>query len=272
MRARPQDNSERDTGTRPVKDRTGRPPAAGPEAVSLLHLQRTAGNAAVARMLDQERHSHGPGCGHGTAADEAAPVQRSAVHEVLRTPGAPLEAGLRSEMEARLGADFSDVRMHTDQAARRSAAEIGARAYTSGSHVVVGEGGADRHTLAHELTHVVQQRQGPVAGTDHGDGLRVSDPSDRFEREAEANAHRVLAAALPTTTREDTGRTGGAAQRRSAPEAAVQRAPSFRQTEESGESDRDAALRMLDRVARTAERVILATDPRAGKKFTPYLA
>ncbi|MFC8715127.1 DUF4157 domain-containing protein [Streptomyces sp. NPDC057197] len=278
MRARPQDNSERDTGTRPVKDRTGRPPAAaGPEAASLLHLQRTAGNAAVARMLDQERHSHGPGCGHGTAADEAAPVQRSAVHEVLRTPGAPLEPGLRSEMEARLGADFSDVRMHTDQAARRSAAEIGARAYTSGSHVVVGEGGADRHTLAHELTHVVQQRQGPVAGTDHGDGLRVSDPSDRFEREAEANAHRVLAAALPTTTREDTGGTGGAAQRRSAPEAAVQRAavqraPSFRQTEESGESDRDAALRMLDRVARTAERVILATDPRAGKKFTPHLA
>ncbi|MYR64083.1 DUF4157 domain-containing protein, partial [Streptomyces sp. SID625] len=177
-------------------------------------------------------------------------------------------------MEARLGADFSDVRMHTDQAARRSAAEIGARAYTSGSHVVVGEGGADRHTLAHELTHVVQQRQGPVAGTDHGDGLRVSDPSDRFEREAEANAHRVLAAALPTTTREDTGGPGEAAQRRSAPEAAVQRvavqrAPSFRQTEESGESDRDAVLRMLDRVARTAERVILATDPRAGKKFTP---
>jgi hypothetical protein len=51
---------------------------------------------------------------------------------------------------------------------------------------VIGDGGADRHTLAHELTHVIQQRQGPVAGADNGAGLKVSDPSDRFEREAEA--------------------------------------------------------------------------------------
>ncbi|WP_435845801.1 eCIS core domain-containing protein [Streptomyces exfoliatus] len=98
----------------------------------------------------------------------------------------------RADMEARLGADFSDVRIHSDTAAKASAAEIGARAYTSGSHVVIGEGGGDRHTLAHELTHVIQQRQGPVAGTDNEAGLKVSDPSDRFEREAEANATRAL--------------------------------------------------------------------------------
>lgn len=97
-------------------------------------------------------------------------------------------------MESRLGADFSDVRIHTGSAAKASAAEMGARAYTSGSHVVIGDGGADRHTLAHELTHVIQQRQGPVAGTDNGSGLSVSDPSDRFERETEANARRALAA------------------------------------------------------------------------------
>ncbi|NEE20089.1 DUF4157 domain-containing protein, partial [Streptomyces sp. SID7499] len=73
---------------------------------------------------------------------------------------------------------------------RASATEIGARAYTSGNHVVIGTGGTDKHTLAHELTHVIQQRQGPVAGTDNGTGLKVSEPSDRFEREAEANATR----------------------------------------------------------------------------------
>lgn len=100
-------------------------------------------------------------------------------------------------MEARLGADFSDVRIHDDSAARSSAAEIGARAYTSGSHVVIGDGGGDKHTLAHELTHVIQQRQGPVAATDNGSGLRVSDPSDRFEREAEANATRVMSEPVP---------------------------------------------------------------------------
>ncbi|MFJ5725631.1 DUF4157 domain-containing protein [Streptomyces sp. NPDC093149] len=102
-------------------------------------------------------------------------------------------------MESRLGADFSDVLIHDDSAARASAAEVGARAYTSGNHVVIGDGGADRHTLAHELTHVIQQRQGPVAGTDNGAGLKVSDPSDRFERDAEANARRVMRGATGPT-------------------------------------------------------------------------
>ncbi|MFF1375591.1 DUF4157 domain-containing protein [Streptomyces sp. NPDC058308] len=164
-------------------DRVGRVPArsagapasvGGLSAQEVRALQRTAGNAAVVEA-----------------------VQRSAVHDVLRGGGRPLDSATRSDMEARLGADFSDVRIHDDSAAKDSAAEVGARAYTSGSHVVIGDGGADRHTLAHELTHVIQQRQGPVAGTDNGAGLRVSDPSDRFEREAEANAHRVLSGPAP---------------------------------------------------------------------------
>ncbi|MEV4442587.1 DUF4157 domain-containing protein [Streptomyces sp. NPDC049577] len=119
------------------------------------------------------------------------------VPEVLRSAGKPLAAPVRREMEARLGADFSGVRLHTGAAAARSARAIGARAYTSGSHVVIGAGGGDKHTLAHELTHVIQQSQGPVSGTDHGDGLRVSDPSDRFERAAEANARRVMSGPVP---------------------------------------------------------------------------
>ncbi|MGI5473090.1 eCIS core domain-containing protein [Streptomyces sp. CA-132043] len=166
-----------------------------PEA--LRALQRSAGNAAVARAIEQERHAHGPGCGHH---EQEAPVQRSAVHEVLRAPGSPLDESTRTDMEARLGADFSDVRLHTGPAAAASANEIGARAYTSGSHIVVGDGGSDRHTLAHELTHVIQQRKGPVAGTDNGAGLSVSDPSDRFEREAEETAAKVMSAPPAETT------------------------------------------------------------------------
>ncbi|MER5214905.1 DUF4157 domain-containing protein [Streptomyces sp. NPDC002838] len=140
-------------------------------------------------MLEEQRD--------GTRADEQ-PVQRSAVHGVLRSTGRPLDGPLRAEMEARLGTDFSDVRVHADTEARRSAAEVGARAYTSGSHVVIGEGGGDKHTLAHELTHVIQQRQGAVAGTDNGSGLKISDPSDRFERAAEANARSVMSGPAPT--------------------------------------------------------------------------
>ncbi len=181
--------TSRPRGTQPSP--SGAPRAFGPEA--LLALQRTAGNAAVARLVESDRHVHDDSCGHDQA------VQRSAVHDVLGSAGQPLEKGLRAEMEARLGADFSDVRMHTDAAGHTAAESVQAEAFTSGSHIAFQRGGFDpstaagKHTLAHELTHVVQQRSGPVAGTDVGDGLRVSDPSDAFERQAEANATQVMA-------------------------------------------------------------------------------
>ncbi|NDZ78956.1 DUF4157 domain-containing protein [Streptomyces sp. SID10853] len=200
---------------------TGRAPAGEPASAAsaqlrgLLGVQAGAGNAAVIQLLRrnghpwaQEEHEHSAGCGHqqaeparqaemrqaGVQAEVPPAVQRSAVHDVLRTSGRPLDDTTRTDMEARLGADFSDVRIHNDSAARASAAEVGARAYTSSNHIVIGDGGGDQHTLAHELTHVIQQRRGPVVGTDNGDGLKVSDPSDRFEREAEATAARVMAA------------------------------------------------------------------------------
>ncbi|MFF2751277.1 DUF4157 domain-containing protein [Kitasatospora sp. NPDC058048] len=175
-------------------------PAAGKPASRvappLLALQRSVGNAAVVQMLHRAGHPGTRGRPRpgdefdGLQAEHA--VQRSTVQDVLRAPGRPLDHDTRTEMEGRFGADFSDVRVHTDAAARASAVEVGARAYTSGHHVVIGDGGGDKHTLAHELTHVIQQRQGPVAGSDNGTGLKVSDPSDRFEREAEANATRVM--------------------------------------------------------------------------------
>ncbi|MFE1907673.1 DUF4157 domain-containing protein [Streptomyces gardneri] len=188
------------------------------DPTGLLALQRTAGNTAVLRMLQRsghpyaqppvqrknqaaEQHVHGAGCGHQQTTAEQAPaaVQRSAVHDVLAGSGRPMDAPLREEMESRLGADFSDVRIHDSSTARASAADIGARAYTSGNNIVIGDGGGDKHTLAHELTHVIQQRQGPVAGTDNGAGLSISDPTDRYEQEAEANATRVLSRPAAST-------------------------------------------------------------------------
>ncbi|MEU9201877.1 DUF4157 domain-containing protein [Streptomyces sp. NPDC048332] len=188
--------NKRSSGT----PRTVAPPGRTPGGLSAL--QGTVGNAAVIQRLRQaghpwaqEEHQHGAGCGHQQTEQPA--VQRSAVHDVLRAPGRPLDDATRTDMEARLGADFSDVRIHTDSAARTSAAEVGARAYTSGNHVVIGDGGADKHTLAHELTHVIQQSKGAVAGTDNGAGLKVSDPSDRYEREAVTNARRVMGGPSP---------------------------------------------------------------------------
>ncbi|MGW3075825.1 eCIS core domain-containing protein [Kitasatospora sp. NPDC001132] len=185
----------------------------------LLGLQASAGNAAVVQMMrraglldGRRRPGHSAGLEDRQAAHNVPAVQRSSVHAVLRTAGRPLDEATRTDMENRFGTDFTDVRVHDDGAARASTAEIGAHAYTSGSHIVLGDGGGDRHTLAHELTHVIQQRQGSVAGTDNGAGLRVSDPSDRFEREAEANAIRVM-------------RATARVMRAPAGETAVQRAP-----------------------------------------------
>lgn len=114
--------------------------------------------------------------------------------------GQPLAPTVRAGMEAGLGADFSDVRIHTDAKAAKSAAAVSAQAYTVGNEIVFGHGSfapdspEGKYTLAHELTHVQQQRTGPVSGTDTGIGVAVSDPSDSFEREAEATASRVLPA------------------------------------------------------------------------------
>ena len=85
------------------------------------------------------------------------------VHEVLRSPGRPLEAGVRHFMEPRFGYDFSDVRIHTDPKAAASAEAVNAQAYTVGRNIVIGRNGIRKarsrdSLLAHELAHVVQQR------------------------------------------------------------------------------------------------------------------
>ncbi|MEU3536299.1 MULTISPECIES: DUF4157 domain-containing protein [Streptomyces] len=200
------------TGSRPrpttaraaEAQRPGQPGAPRPDAVA--SLQRLIGNAAVSELLGRA----------GTERSEGAEEQSAAVRGVLRSPGRPLEDSVRGDMEARLGADFSDVRVHTGRAAHESAAAVSAEAYTSGSHIVFREGRYDpssdagRTVLAHELTHVVQQRRGPVAGTDTGGGLAVSDPSDRFEREAERVARRVTTGGASEAVAEGPDRAPGA--------------------------------------------------------------
>jgi uncharacterized protein DUF4157 len=177
----------------------GRPDVLDPAA--MLGLQRAVGNSGVTGVLDEER---------------------SPVHDVLHTGGQPLAPDVRTEMEARLGHDFGDVRVHTDNAAHDSAKSVSAHAYTVGSNVVFQRdmydpsSSAGKTMLAHELTHVVQQRAGAVDGTSAPGGIRVSDPSDRFEREATANAERVMSTPEPAPVAATM--SGPAVQRQEAPE------------------------------------------------------
>ncbi|MFH9757455.1 DUF4157 domain-containing protein [Streptomyces anulatus] len=180
-------------------------------------LQRTAGNGALGAMVQRARSgAAAPAADQAEQTEQAeqtghaghtgqAEEQRSPVHDVVSSGGAPLDTDTRTDMESRMGADFSDVRVHHDAAAHESAKGVGAHAYTVGNNVVFQRDAYDpgspqgRTTLAHELTHVIQQRNGPVEGTEAPGGIRVSDPSDRFEREAVANADRVLSDPAPET-------------------------------------------------------------------------
>jgi uncharacterized protein DUF4157 len=161
------------------------PSAAGLNTASVLRLQRTAGNAGVVQLLADE-----PGAQQG---------ERSPVHDVVgRGGGQPLDGGLRGSMESHFGQDFGNVRVHTDAQASASAESVGADAYTVGNDIVFRSGHLDassptgQRTIAHELSHVVQQRSGPVDGTEAAGGIRLSNPSDRFERAADAAADRVV--------------------------------------------------------------------------------
>ncbi|HKF76834.1 MAG TPA: DUF4157 domain-containing protein [Candidatus Dormibacteraeota bacterium] len=150
---------------------------------SVLGLQRLAGNESVSALL---------------AGEEEAGV--SPVREVVGSGGgSPLDPGARSFLEGRLGADFSEVRIHTGARADESARSVSAQAYTVGEDVVFRRGAyqpdtpAGRHVLAHELAHVVQQRAGPVAGIPAPGGISVSEPGDPFERAAERAADQAMA-------------------------------------------------------------------------------
>ncbi|MFI6948039.1 DUF4157 domain-containing protein [Streptomyces sp. NPDC050422] len=172
---------------------TGRADVVGTAGMGVL--QRSVGNAALGPMIQRSRA--------GTA-EQVEEEQRSPVHDVVSSgAGAPLDTETRTDLEGRMGADFSDVRIHNDSSAHESAKGVGAHAYTVGNNVVFQRDAYDpsspqgRTTLAHELTHVIQQRSGPVDGTEAPGGIRVSDPSDRFEREAVANADRVLSDPAP---------------------------------------------------------------------------
>jgi hypothetical protein len=115
------------------------------------------------------------------------------------------------------------VRVHTGGEATASTQRLGAHAYTVGRDVVFADGqyepgsASGQKVLAHELAHVVQQRSGPVDGTDTGTGVRVSDPGDSFERAAEDTADRVTSGQSPMTG-EAAGAGAASVQREEAPE------------------------------------------------------
>lgn len=205
--------------------------------------ERVVGPVRPTRTTPGSTTSSGPARGDlciipaWAAASDAARSDRRSMDqvndltaEVLSSPGSPLPAAVRADLENEVSAlhvspvvprrqavdgeserqaatvadhtmghrvapeypfghHFDDVRIHTDSIAAASAAILSARAYTLGVHIVFGPGQYapstwdGRRVLAHELAHVVQQRDLPmserlVQRTTFGDSVHLDSLPD----------------------------------------------------------------------------------------------
>jgi hypothetical protein len=137
-------------------------------------------------------------------SSDAETIQAAAARGV-ETPPASLPH--RDALEAGFGQDLSAVTAHVGGDAAATAGAMGAEAYATGDHVVLPES-PSLHTTAHEVAHVLQQRDGVSLLGGLG---TVGDP---YEREADGLADRIVAGERGVAPRPGRGGTNGAAVQR----------------------------------------------------------
>ncbi|MEL6850469.1 MAG: DUF4157 domain-containing protein [Bacteroidota bacterium] len=115
------------------------------------------------QMMEEEEEAVQAG---GPASSQASPEFQKTL-QAQKGLGFPLPDPLRQELEAEFSADFSGVRIHTDQAAAGLCQDIHAQAFAHGRDIFFNAGKYQPHTaagkllLAHELTHTIQQGASP---------------------------------------------------------------------------------------------------------------
>lgn len=179
------------------------------------------------------------------------------VHEVLRSPGQPIDAATRAFFEPRFGHDFSHVRVHTDERAAQSAMAVNAAAYTVGNEIVFGMDSfrptspQGRETIAHELVHVIQQ-SGSTLGS--RGALQVDPVHSSAEIEAETAASEILSAEVGQTAHKPLIHAGGKP-------LAVNRVPTF--PSDCNEYDRCKVIEPLRAANQMVDRVLGELPPLA---------
>lgn len=95
---------------------------------------------------------------------QATPQLESKLNQT-KGSGQPLPNNVASEMSSKIGADFSNVKTHTDDNAAQMNQGLGAKAFTHGKDIYFDKGEYNpdsndgKRLLAHELTHTAQQQQ-----------------------------------------------------------------------------------------------------------------
>jgi hypothetical protein len=157
---------------------------------SLVQMQQQQGNRQVVRLARR-----------GGGNQEITPEVESAIRQ-QRGGGQALDHSVRGRMESAFGADFKGVRVHVGDEADRLNQSLNARAFTTGRDIFFRQGeyspGSVRgkELLAHELTHVMQQRGGLRRK------LTLGQPGDRYEEEADRVAREVVRRASEPESKE----------------------------------------------------------------------
>ena len=170
---------------------------AGPELIAEVAAQeKTLKREAVARAYEVVVAGGAAAAGDAKAEQAVAaapPEMKAAAKQVAgdNSAGAPLPDETRATMEAKLGQDFSDVQIHTGDA---NVADLKAGAATQGTHIHFAPGQYQPGTpegdrlIAHELTHVVQQKNAQASGKPE-----VAASTSPAEQQAEQVASAVAA-------------------------------------------------------------------------------
>jgi hypothetical protein len=163
-----------------ISEAADRPPPGGGSE----RLASAIGNRAFGALIGRT--------GAGVMPDRTVYPDVQATIARARGSGAALDSRVRDQFAPQFGDPLRDVRVHVDAAADELAQALSARAFTTGSDMFLARGeyrpgssDGDR-LIAHQLTHVVQQRGAPTSGP-----MVLSDPGDALELEAESVAREL---------------------------------------------------------------------------------
>ncbi|MDO9086877.1 MAG: DUF4157 domain-containing protein [Anaerolineaceae bacterium] len=179
------------------------PEKANPGTIQML--QERYGNNEVRRIVQPDQANE-------AVVDQRGNLKKYVSDEIqrARSGGQPLQLDVSDQMKQKFGHGFENVRLHTDQKSDHISRKIQARAFTIGNDIFFRKGAYSpnseqgKNTLMHELTHVVQQS----SSSNSNGPLKLGDPNDKFEQEAEG-----FAKGGPGNSHPKTGSSSGAVQR-----------------------------------------------------------